>query len=61
MLTAAAQAPPVTLFTVAIAVGLAVGIFGHVTHSRSLILFGIVVVGAICGYVVVSSYAGAFL
>ena len=60
MLAAAAQAPPVTLFTVAIVVGLAVGVIGHVTHSRPLIIFGIVVVGAVCAYVVASSYAGAY-
>ncbi len=58
---AAQQAPPVTLFTIAIVVGLVVGVFGHITHSRALIIFGIVVVGGICAYVVASSYAGAFL
>ncbi len=60
MLLLAAQAPPLTLLTVTIVVGLVVGVYGHVIHSRSLILFGIVVVGAVCGYVVVSSYLGAF-
>lgn len=60
MLLLAAQAPPLTLLTVAIVLGLVVGVFGHVIHSRSLILFGIVVVGAVSGYVVVSSYLGAF-
>jgi uncharacterized membrane protein YhhN len=61
LLKAAQQAPPVTLFTIAIVVGLVVGVFGHIIRSRALIMFGIVVVGGICGYVVVSSYAGAFL
>lgn len=60
MLLLAAQAPPLTLLTVTIVVGVVVGAYGHVIHSRSLILFGIVVVGAVCGYVVVSSYLGAF-
>jgi hypothetical protein len=60
LLPLAAAAPPLTLLTVTIVVGLVVGVYGHVIHSRSLILFGIVVVGAVCGYVVVSSYLGAF-
>jgi hypothetical protein len=57
---AAQQGPPLTLLTVAVALGLVVGVFGHIIHSKALILFGILVVGAVCGYVVVSSYLGAF-
>ncbi len=57
---AAQQAPPLTLFTVAVVLGLVVGVFGHIIQSKALILFGILVVGAVCGYVVVSSYVGAF-
>ena len=59
-LLASQQPPPTTLFTVAVIVGVVVGVFGHIIHSRTLILFGIIVVGAVCGYVVVSSYLGAF-
>jgi F0F1-type ATP synthase assembly protein I len=54
------QAPPLTLFTVAVVAGVVIGVFGHIIHSKPLILLGIVVVGAVCGYVVVSSYLGAF-
>jgi hypothetical protein len=35
-------------------------VIGHVIHARPLILLGILVVGAVCGYVVLSSYLGAF-
>jgi hypothetical protein len=59
-LVAQQQAPPLTLFTVAVILGLVVGVFGHVIHSKALILFGILVVGAVCAYVVISSYLGAF-
>jgi hypothetical protein len=55
-----AQAPPLTLLTVLIVAGVVVGVIGHVVHARALILLGILVVGAVCGYVVVSSYLGAF-
>jgi hypothetical protein len=41
--------------------GAVIGVFGHLVPSRPLILFGIVVVGAVCAYVVVSSYLGAFV
>lgn len=57
----AAQPPPLTLFTVVLVVGVIVGVFGHIIHSRPLIIFGILVVGAVCAYVVVSSYLGAFV
>jgi F0F1-type ATP synthase assembly protein I len=43
-----------------VVVGVVVGVIGHIVHSRPLILLGILVVGAVCGYVVVSSYLGAF-
>jgi hypothetical protein len=59
-LLARQQPPPLTLFTVALVVGVVVGVFGHIIHSKTLIIFGIVVIGAVCGYVVVSSYTGAF-
>jgi hypothetical protein len=55
-----AQAPPLTLLTVLIVAGVVVGVMGHIVHARPLILLGILVVGAVCGYVVVSSYLGAF-
>ena len=59
-LTAAQQAPPLTLLTAAVVAGVVIGVFGHLVRSRPLILFGIVVVGAVCGHVVVASYLGAF-
>lgn len=55
-----AQAPPLTLLTVLIVAGVVVGVMGHIVHARPLILLGILLVGAVCGYVVVSSYLGAF-
>jgi hypothetical protein len=57
---ASAQPPPVGFLTAAIVVGLIVGVVGHVVHARLMIFLGIVIVGAVCGYVVVSSYVGAF-
>jgi hypothetical protein len=57
---ASQNGPPLTFFTVAIVVGLVIGVFGHIIHSRWLILLGIVLVGGVCGYVVISSYTGAF-
>ncbi len=60
MFSLAAQAPPLTLLTVLIVAGVVVGVMGHIVHARPLILLGILVVGAVCGYVVVSSYLGAF-
>jgi F0F1-type ATP synthase assembly protein I len=46
--------------TVVVVAGVVIGVFGHIIHSKTLILFGILLVGAVCGYVVVSSYTGAF-
>jgi hypothetical protein len=59
-LTAAQQAPPLTLLTAAVVAGVMIGVFGHLVRSRPLILFGIAVVGGVCAYVVASSYLGAF-
>ena len=54
------HAPPLTFLTVVVVAGVVIGVFGHIIHSKTLILFGILLVGAVCGYVVVSSYTGAF-
>lgn len=56
----ASQQPPITLLTVLIVAGVVIGVFGHIIHARPLILLGILIVGTVCGYVVVSSYVGAF-
>jgi hypothetical protein len=49
-----------TPFIIALAVGLVVGVFGHVIRSRPLIVFGILVIGFVCGYIVIRSYISAF-
>jgi hypothetical protein len=37
-------------YAVAIGVGFVIGVYGHVIHSRMLILTGILIVGAVSGY-----------
>jgi hypothetical protein len=37
-------------YAVAIGLGFAVGVYGHVIHSRTLILIGILVVGLVSAY-----------
>lgn len=38
------------VFTVVIAAGAVIGVFGHVIHSRALILTGILVIGLASAY-----------
>ncbi len=37
-------------YAVAIGVGFVIGVYGHVIHSRTLILTGILIVGAVSSY-----------
>jgi hypothetical protein len=50
ILILASQQSQLTLFTVALIVGLLVGVFGHIIHSRTLILTGILVIGLASAY-----------
>jgi hypothetical protein len=54
------QGPSLTPFIIALVSGLVVGVFGHIIHSRPLIVLGILVIGAVCGYIVIGSYVSAF-
>jgi hypothetical protein len=38
------------LFTAALALGLLIGVFGHIIRSRTLIITGILVVGLVSAY-----------
>jgi hypothetical protein len=46
----ASQQSQLTLFTVVLILGLLVGVFGHIIHSRPLILTGILVIGLVSAY-----------
>ena len=50
----------ITPFIIALACGLVVGVVGHIIKSRPLIVLGILVIGFVCGYIVIRSYASAF-
>ena len=50
MLLLAAQASHLGVFTAALAIGLAIGVFGHIIHSRTLIITGILVIGLVSAY-----------
>jgi hypothetical protein len=50
----------ITPFIIALAVGLVVGVFGHIIKSRPLIVLGILMIGFVCGYIVIGSYVSAF-
>jgi hypothetical protein len=49
-LVLAASSSHLGLFTVALALGLLVGVFGHIIHSRTLIVTGILVIGLVSAY-----------
>jgi hypothetical protein len=38
------------VFTAVLALGLVVGVFGHIIHSRTLIVTGILVIGLVSAY-----------
>lgn len=50
VLVFASQQSQLTLFTVVLILGLLVGVFGHIIHSRPLILTGILVIGLVSAY-----------
>jgi hypothetical protein len=49
-----------TPYIIALAFGLAVGVFGHIIKSRPLIVLGILIIGFVSGYIVIGSYVSAF-
>ena len=50
MLLLATQSSHLGVFTAALAIGLAIGVFGHIIHSRTLIITGILVIGLVSAY-----------
>jgi hypothetical protein len=50
LLVLAASSSHLGLFTAALAVGLVIGVFGHIIHSRTLIITGILVIGIVSAY-----------
>jgi hypothetical protein len=50
MLLLAAQSSHIGLFTVALVIGLAIGVLGHISHARWLIITGIVIIGLVSAY-----------
>lgn len=46
----AAQSSHLALFTAVMALGLIIGIFGHIMHSRPMILTGILIIGIVGAY-----------
>lgn len=53
ILTLASQQTQLNAFIVALVFGLVVGVFGHVIHSRTLILTGIAIIGGVSAYFLV--------
>jgi hypothetical protein len=51
-LAVAVRSSHLGLFAAAIALGFVTGVFGHIIRSRTLILIGIVVIGAVSAYYV---------
>jgi F0F1-type ATP synthase assembly protein I len=49
-LVLAATSSHLTLFIVALCVGLVIGVFGHIIKSRPLIITGILMIGLISAY-----------
>lgn len=50
VLVLAASQSHLALFSVVLAIGLIVAIFGHIIHSRTLIVTGILVIGLVSAY-----------
>jgi hypothetical protein len=50
ILLAAGGSSHLALFSIALAVGVLVAVFGHIIHSRVLILAGILVIGLVSAY-----------
>jgi uncharacterized membrane protein (UPF0136 family) len=51
-LAVAVRSSHLGLFAAAIALGFLIGVFGHIIRSRTLIITGIVVIGAVSAYYV---------
>ena len=49
-LVLAATSSHIGLFTAVLAVGLLIGVFGHIIKSRALIITGILVIGLVSAY-----------
>jgi hypothetical protein len=50
MLALASQQSQLVLFSIALVFGLAVGILGHLSKSRTLVITGILVIGLVSAY-----------
>jgi dolichyl-phosphate-mannose--protein O-mannosyl transferase len=50
LLIATSQQSDLHVTVAALVVGLVIGVFGHITHSRLLILTGILIIGAVSAY-----------
>jgi hypothetical protein len=50
VLLLASQQTQLTAFVVVLVFGLVVGVFGHLAHSRVLILTGILIIGLVSAY-----------
>jgi hypothetical protein len=50
LLVQAAGASHLGVFTAVLAIGLVIGVFGHIIKSRTLILTGILVIGVVSAY-----------
>jgi hypothetical protein len=50
MLLYAVQSSHIGLFTAALVVGLAIGVLGHISRSRWLIITGILIIGLVSAY-----------
>lgn len=46
----ASDASDLNATVAALVVGLAIGVFGHIIHSRVLVLIGIVIIGLVSAY-----------
>jgi hypothetical protein len=50
LIVLAAESSHLTLFIVALCIGLAIGVFGHIIKSRTMIITGILVIGMVSAY-----------
>jgi hypothetical protein len=50
LLIAAASPPPLGAIAGAVAAGALIGVYGHIVHSRTLILTGIIVIAGVSAY-----------
>jgi hypothetical protein len=50
MLVLAVQSSHLGVFTAVLALGLVIGVFGHIIKSRTLIITGILVIGLVSAY-----------